>query len=114
MIYIGFSKRTHRLYARILCRNFRHVAPILITKQKCILYQFIKPHKIALIRIKKSDLPLLTAYGWKFVEYKCKFSPTRALKTNPANCVQWTKRACGIKNMFILTPDDLFKYLTKK
>lgn len=111
MICIGFSTQTHRLYARILCRHFRHVAPILITKNKCIIYQFTERNKITLICIRHKDLHILETYGWKFIKYKCKFTPRHALQTKPINCVQWTKRACGINKRYILTPDALFRYL---
>ena len=114
MIYIGFSVRTHKIYARIFCKKFKHVAPILITNKKCILYQFVRPNKIVLIPIKKRDLNILERHGWKFIQHNCKFAPEYAIKTKPTNCVQFTKRACGIKNITIFTPDALLKYITQK
>ncbi len=111
MIYIGFSKRTHKVYAKIFCKNFRHVAPVIITKNKCVLYQFVNRNKIVLIPINPKDLNILKQYGWKFVRYGCKFNPEYAIKSKPINCVQFTKRACGIKKSNILTPYALFKYL---
>ena len=112
MIYIGFSTRTHKIYARIFCRKYRHVAPVLITKNKCIIYQFVGFNKIALIPIKKRDLSILNRYGWKFIRYNCKFTPRKAIKTQTITCVQFTKCACGIKNLTIQTPDALMKYIT--
>lgn len=114
MIYIGFSTKTHKLCAKILCKKYRHVAPILITKNKCIIYQFVRFNKVVLIPIKKRDLTVLQKYGWKFVKCTCKFTPKRAIKSKPINCVQFTKRACGIKNIKIQTPDSLLKYITTK
>jgi hypothetical protein len=78
------------------------------------MYQFVRFNKIVLIPIKKRDLTVLQQYGWKFVKYACKFAPEHAIKTKPINCVQFTKRACGIKNITILTPDALLKYITQK
>ncbi len=111
MIYIGFSTKTNRLYVRILCRHFRHVAPIIVTKHGCIIYQFVSKKQISLITIKHKDLKILELFGWKFIKYDGKFIPQQSKK--PVNCVQWTKQACGIKNIFIQTPDSLFKYLNK-
>lgn len=78
------------------------------------MYQFVRFNKIVLIPIKKRDLRILQQHGWKFVKYACKFAPKRAIKSKPINCVQWTKHACGIKNMAIQTPDALLKYITHK
>lgn len=114
MLYIGFSTQTHRFYARILCRHFRHVAPVLVNKNKCIIYQFIAPNNISLITIKRKDLKILQKYGWKFVKYNGKFAPKHAIKTKPITCVQFTKRACRIKNIAIQTPDALFRYVNHK
>ena len=114
MICIGFSTKTHKLFAKILCKKYRHVAPILIKKDKCVIYQFVRFNKVVPIPIKKRDLRILQQHGWKFVKYACKFDPKRAIKSKPINCVQWTKHACGIKNMAIQTPDALLKYITHK
>lgn len=112
MLYIGFSTKTHKIYARIFCKKFKHVAPVLITNKKCILYQFVRPNKIVLMPIKKRDLNVLEQHSWKFIRYDCKFTPRKAIKTKPINCVQFVKRACGIKNIKIQTPDALLKYIT--
>jgi len=114
MIYIGFSTKTHKLYARILCKKYRHVAPIVITKNKCIMYQFVSYKKITLISIKRRDLKILELYGWKFIKYDGKFSLEYALKKSSITCVQFTKNVCGITNMFVLTPDALFRYLNRQ
>ena len=79
MIYIGFSTKTHKLFARILCRHFRHVAPIVKTKKYCIIYQFIAPGKISLITVNFKDLKILESYGWEFVKYSGKFDSQHAL-----------------------------------
>lgn len=114
MIYIGFSTKTHRICAQIFCKKFKHVAPVVITNKKCVLYQFVHFNKVVPIPIKKRDLNILEQYGWKFIRYDCKFIPERAIKSKPINCVQFTKRACEIKNIKIQTPDALLKYITQK
>ena len=114
MLYIAFSSRSHKLYAQILCRKYRHCAPVLMTDNKCIIYQFIKRGQIAQISIRPDDINILKHYGWKFVKYDTKFAPTIALKTKPWTCVQFTKQSIGIRKITIQTPDALLRYLNRK
>ncbi len=111
MVYIGFSTKTHKTSARILCKTFRHVAPVLIQNSKCVIYQFVNMNKVVMISIKITDLNILVHYGWKFIQYDCKFTPEHALKSKPITCVQFAKRACGIRNIKIQTPDALLKFI---
>lgn len=112
MIYIGFSTRSHKISARILCRKYRHCAPVLITQDKCIMYQFIARGKISLIALRLKDLNILKHYGWKFIKYDCNFTP--ALKSKSYTCVQFTKQSIGINKITIQTPNALLKYLKRK
>lgn len=112
MIYIGFSTRSHKILARILCKKYRHCAPILIEKNNYILYQFIKYKKIVPIHLKNKDVNILKRFGWVFIKYKTKIIPEHISKTNAVTCVQFTKRILNIKNFTIQTPDALLKYLT--
>lgn len=112
--YIGFSTKTHKILARIICHKYKHCAPIKSSNNNVTIYQFIKPHKIIAIPIKKRDLDILEHHGWKFVRYKAKIDPRSALKIRAITCVQFTKRALGIKKTAIQTPDDLLKYITRK
>ena len=114
MIYIGFSTKTHKLFGRILCRHFRHCAPMIITKNKCVLYQFVNKNNVAKISMTQRDIKILEHHNWKFVKYSCKFAPGHALKTKSITCVQFTKHACQIKKITIQTPDALFRFLTKQ
>ncbi len=112
MIYIGFSTRSHKIFARILCRKYRHCAPILIMKDKCIMYQFIARGKISLIALRLKDLNILKHYGWEFIKYDRKFIPR--VKTKSYTCVQFTKQSIGINKITIQTPNALLKYLKRK
>ena len=114
MIYIGFSKNTNKLLSKILCRNFRHCAPILVTKEKCIIYQFIKYKQIRTIPIKKRDLKILKQYDWGFIKMNGKLNIKNAILHKPKTCVQFTKTACNINKKIIQTPYSLYKYLMKK
>ena len=111
IIYIGFSKITHKLYAKILCKKFRHCAPIIINKKNITLYQFVNRKKIVQIQLKLRDIKILERYDWKFIKYKAKNPPLKTIKNKSLTCVQFTKKVCGIQKIFIQTPDQLFKFL---
>jgi len=114
MLYIGFSTVSHKLSARILCKHFRHCAPIIINNDKYILYQFVNKNNIAKIILTSRDLKILEHHGWKFIKYNGKIAHTRALKSKSIiTCVQFTKRFCGINKKTIQTPDALFRFLTQ-
>lgn len=111
MIYIGFSTRTHKLYARIFCKKFKHCAPVVIDGNKCFLYQFVKRNNVIKIVLTQRDLLILEHYGWLFIKYNVKNAPRNAETISSLTCVQFTKKFCRINEKRILTPDDLFKHL---
>ncbi|MBR5904139.1 MAG: hypothetical protein IKZ49_01235 [Alphaproteobacteria bacterium] len=113
MLYIGFSTKTHKILPHIVCKHFRHCAPVKINNNNCVLYQFVRMNKIVKINLSMKDLNILKHYDWKFIKYVHKFDDSGALNSKSITCVQFTKKLCGIKNKNILTPDDLYKYLTK-
>ena len=113
MIYIGFSTKTHKLSGQILCRHFRHCAPIIKIDNTYVLYQFTCMNKIARINIKYRDIKILELYGWEFIKYNGAISPEHALKSNCITCVQFTKCFCNINKITIQTPDALFTFLNK-
>lgn len=114
VIYIGFSTKTHKIFARIFCRTFKHCAPVVVTKDKCEIYQFTNINNINVITVKKRDIKILQNHGWKFIKYKAKFAPQNALNIHAVTCVQFTKKFCRIKKSTIQTPGALLKYLYKK
>lgn len=114
MIYIGFSNKSHKLYTKILCKNFRHCATVLIKKDSGVIYQFVQPGKIVLIPIRKKDIKTLEKYGWLFIRYNKNKINNKKEGVKCLTCVQYTKHLCGIRNIKIQTPDALFKYLSNK
>lgn len=114
MLYIGFSTKSHKIIAQIVCKHFRHCAPIVIKDGNGIIYQFVNMNNIVKIHIKSRDIKILRQHGWKFIKYNVKISPERVLKTKTITCVQFTKHFCGIKKIAIQTPDAFFKFLTDK
>lgn len=113
IIYIGFSTKTHKFIAHIICHKFKHCAPIVINKNTCEIYQFTKHKQISIIPIQKRDMKILEKYGWKFVKYNIPRLPNIS-NINALTCVQFTKRFCHIKRFRIQTPDGLLRYISKK
>ncbi len=112
MLYIGFSNYSSKLYARLLCNEYKHCAPIIINGDTAVIHQFVHINKIVKITIQKKDLKILRRHGWKFIKY-----PTDTERIPDffyLTCVQFTKSVCGIKNIKIQTPLALFKYLNGK
>lgn len=111
MIYIGFSERSHKFLASVLCKQYKHCAPIIKKQNKYVLYQFTNTHKISFITLSKRDLNILEQYGWVFVKYNHKIDLYNAMHTKSFTCVQFTKKLCGIKDIRIQTPDSLLKHI---
>ena len=107
---------SHKLLAKMFCKKFRHCAPMIKTKDKFVLYQFVERNHVAKIELSQRDLRILAKHGWEFIQYNAKFAPQHAkgTKTTSLTCVQFTKRVYGIKNIFIQRPDDLYKYAKQK
>ena len=112
MLYIGFSKKSHKIHAKLFCKYYKHCAPVVIKGNSVIIYQFVRINKIVKIQINKKDLSILEKHGWKFIRYTkdTKIMP----KSRCLTCVQFTKYMCGINNIKIQTPLALFQYLNKK
>ena len=107
IIYIGFSSHTHKFISRILCKHFKHCAPVIVSQDKCEIYQFTKPGQITVIPIQQRDLKILEQYGWKFIKYNVNKLNTSNI--HALTCVQFTKTFCNIHKIYIQTPDALLK-----
>lgn len=114
MIIIAFSGKTSKILPRVLCRRFRHCAPIIPTPDiagQMIMYQFIRHGKIAQITLNMRDIKILAAHGWQFV-YLPGDAPNMAT-VRAWSCVGLSKHAARIHNRRILTPNGLYRFLTK-
>ena len=114
MIIIAFSENTSKFLPRILCRHYRHCAPITCEKKDLIMYQFIKPNHIAAIHLKLRDIAVLQAHGWKFIYVSPNVSMQNFYPTFTYSCVGLCKHALGFHSIFIQTPYASYKHLTKK
>jgi hypothetical protein len=66
--------------------------------------------KINQIRLSMRDLQILQRHGWRFI-YLTGDLAYNFNNTNAKTCVQLSKHAIGIKNIYIQTPNSLYKYL---
>ncbi|MBE6461240.1 MAG: hypothetical protein E7006_00130 [Alphaproteobacteria bacterium] len=110
MIIIAFSNKTSKILPRLLCRNFRHVAPINVTENNMIMYQFVRPKIIKKISLNMRDIHILGMYGWKFIYINGNI-PHDFNPCNAKTCVQLTKRAIKLHNWRIQTPYALYNIL---
>lgn len=111
MIIIAFSNKTSKILPKIFCRKFKHCAPIVANNNgQLIMYQFVRRGNIVQIKIRMRDIKILGQYGWKFIYMPCAL-PYGFDGQGIRTCVGLCKRAIGIKNATIQTPDALHKYL---
>ena len=111
MMIIAFSENTSKILPRILCRKYRHCAPIVCDEHGLIMYQFINRKNIVKIKLSQRDITILRTHGWKFIY----ISPNVKINLDCAHaysCVNLSKRALNIHSIFIQTPYALYKYLT--
>ena len=114
MIIIAFSENTSKFLPRILCRRFRHCAPIICDNKDLIMYQFVRYNHIAVIHLHARDIEILRSHGWKFIYISPDTPIDKFYPTFTYSCVGLCKHALGIRSIFIQTPYALYRYLTQK
>lgn len=112
MIIIGFSEKTSKILPRIICRRFKHCAPIIPMGRDMIMYQFSSPGCITKIQINMHGIRRLQLHGWQFI-YLPIDAPAQFDLMNAFSCVDLSKRAIRMHAPGILTPDALYKHLQK-
>lgn len=112
MIIIAFSNKTSRTVPNILCRRFKHVAPIVPHGNKLIMYQFVSYGHVEKIILRMRDIQILKAHGWFFIYIDGALPPYDFAPYLARTCVDLTKRAINMNNWRIQTPLGLYKKLT--
>ena len=110
MIIIGFSDRTSKTVVRLVCGHFKHCVIITKHANKFILHQFVRRNYIPKIAVTKRHIAQLELNGWVFIYLKLQ---PQLFKNNSWTCVNYVKHTVGIKNLWIQTPNSLYKYLKK-
>ncbi|MBR6685310.1 MAG: hypothetical protein IKL37_03525 [Alphaproteobacteria bacterium] len=108
MIIIAASQKTAKTLPRLLCRKWRHVAPIVTHNKELILYQFTHTFRHATpIKIKRRDIAILKKHGWLFIPLPHAQTQADITQIRAMTCVSFTKCVIGIKNLSIQTPGQL-------
>lgn len=110
MIIIAFSEKTSKILPRIVCRKFKHVAPIICKGEYLVMLQFVRPGVIEKIKLNNRDLSVLARFGWVFVYLPIEL-PNDFSTCNIWSCVGLAKRATAIHAPIIQTPDALYKMI---
>ena len=113
MVIIAFSRHTSKILPRVICRHFRHCAPILRYGNKLVMYQFTNTHNITKIDLQNRDIAILRTHGWRFI-YVPTDAPHDFDTIHAYSCVDLSKRALGIHRPFVQTPYALYKSIAPK
>ena len=110
MVIIGFANKTSKPVVQLICRHFKHC--VIITKQnnKLVLYQFVKRRYVVQITLTKRGIAQLRLNGWVFIYLD---AHVHDLNYGKYTCVNFVKHAIGIRNIWIQTPNALYKYLKR-
>ncbi|MDR1207670.1 MAG: hypothetical protein LBK26_04635 [Rickettsiales bacterium] len=111
-IIIAFIHKTNKFWARIFCRNFRHCCVIFTMRADGVLQNVlvqIGGDGVRLIPVGMRELQRMKRQGWKFVNMGVRGNAPRAAAPQFLSCVGFAKRALGIRNPFVWTPDQLYK-----
>ena len=110
MIIIAFSNKTSKFIPNILCRKFKHVAPIVPRGNKLIMFQFIAPGRIEKIALRVRDIKILKTHGWRFV-YLQNAQVHNVNTSRVLSCVQLAKCMIGMRCPHIQTPNALYNMI---
>jgi len=63
--------------------------------------------------MRKKDLNILKHHDWIFIKYDGDIIEKDIQNIRALTCVNFVKKSCRIKSLWIQTPGALLKYLTK-
>lgn len=113
MIIIAFSNKTSKILPKLICRKYKHVAPIIPDGKGLVMYQFVRRGDVEKIEIQTRDLKILKSHGWDFIYIHGAKIPHDFNPNNAITCVDLSKRIIGLKKIYIQTPLALYKELMK-
>lgn len=116
---IGFTQKTSLTIPRLFCRNFKHCVVLFPTDNDAgyTLVQ-VASDGIRLVPVGPKELQTLRAHGWVFVDVSADYlshtSGRHRSGITLLTCVGFAKRALGIRQRLIWTPDQLYRYLIQQ
>ncbi|MBR5130408.1 MAG: hypothetical protein IKV03_04205 [Alphaproteobacteria bacterium] len=112
--YVGFGGEPRFWWMHFLKKNFYHCFIILGNGYEWILIDTLS-HFTDIIVLKNVDIKkALTNQGYQLIRTTPVIPNVSRAVLMPFTCVETVKRFLGIKKRFILTPYQLFKFLSKK
>lgn len=112
--YVGFGGESRFWWMRFLKKDFYHCFVVLGNGYEWILIDTLS-HFTDILVLKNVDIKkALKAHGYKLIRTTPHIPETSRAVLMPLTCVESAKRFLGIKNRFILTPYQLFKFLSQK
>ena len=107
-IFIGFTTKTSAVWPKFFCPLFRHV--VIVTDG--VLIQ-VGLDGVRAFRVRAREIQRLERAGWVFLELRVQSSEFRVSRFGLLTCVGFAKRAAGIRNPLIWTPDQLFRAIAR-
>lgn len=120
MIIIAFAQRTSKILPKIICRKWRHCAPIVpdvVAGDTLTMYQFVRRGCVAPIALTPRDINILCAHGWRFICVRDAVAENdfalwaQSGARGCVTCVQLSRRAIGWRGQRWQTPAGLMREL---
>ena len=127
---IAFSPHSTRPLARLFCRRFRHCCVLFPACGGEYTLVQIGVDGVRLVPVGRREIRIMKNKGWKFVGARANapfcWAQTRVPTQSKIavgghiaplqllTCVGFAKRALGIRNPFIWTPDGLYRRLCRR
>ncbi len=103
---------------RLLKKGFRHCALLLIHNGYAVVIDPLSTRLICDVVVVRDEDDFINKIKARMyvvaVEKKSKILSQKPFHLRPLSCVEVVKHALGIRNFFIFTPFQLYKFLTKK
>lgn len=113
--WVAFDGRTELAWLRLLKPGFRHCLVVVEDGGRWIMVDPVSPFTlVALLDLPDGSLPgWLAGLGLTVVETTVCRTGTRPAPWAPFTCVEAVKRVLGLRAAHVLTPWQLYRYLTR-
>ncbi len=115
MVIIAFCTKTSKILPRVICRHFRHCAPIVPAMHGAnhpwVMYQFVRRGTVIQIPLSTRDMNILRAHGWVFMHVNT--TPNTKI-SNVRTCVDLSQHVIGRNPRWYQTPDGLYRELQRQ
>ncbi|CAA6605883.1 conserved hypothetical protein [Rhodospirillaceae bacterium LM-1] len=111
--WVGFRNNTGLAWLRLLKPGFRHCFLLLRKGGQWVVYDPLAHHtRIDLVDAGYELLDVFSEKGCRLIPADIKVPPLAPAPWRPYSCVEAVKRALGLKAGWVLTPWQLYRFLT--